>query len=212
MRTHLADRAFPNAYLETDEPPRRILRELAFTLVAVLGESYFALTVLLLSLFDSDYNPITQVASDYGVGRYAFEMNLGFFIGGIGLIAFALGLAKQHGRLRSRAGSVLLFLAGSVLVMDSYFTTSIEGTAPTLHATIHGFGGLIFFITAPVGVLLISRRTGRMRFSITLLALLVGFGLLVASSVLSLNAGGLAERIIIEAILWSVVFAAPNLS
>jgi hypothetical membrane protein len=212
MRISKMTRAFPNAYLETDEPPRGLLRERGLALVSMVGTLYFGLTVLLLSLFDPDYNPISQVASDYGVGRYAFEMNVGFLIGGIGLIAFALGLARQNGRLKSRAGAGLLFVAGLILVMDSYFTTNLEGAPSTLSGTIHGFGGLIFFTTAPLGVLLTTRKQGRSRFLATLSALIVGFGLLVAGSLASLNVGGLAERIIIEAILLTVSYSSLSLA
>src|SRR5207253_4748651 len=105
----------------------------------------FGLVILLLSLLDTDYNPITQAASDYGVGRFAIEMNLGFFIAGIGMCAFALANVLQKQRIKSRVGPAFLFIAGVVLVMDSYFTTNAEGGPATLHGTIHGFGGLFFF-------------------------------------------------------------------
>ena len=53
----------------------------ALARVGVLGVSYFGLTILLLSLLDPDYNPISQAASDYGVGRFAIKMTLGFLVG-----------------------------------------------------------------------------------------------------------------------------------
>ena len=64
--------------------------------VGALGVSYFGLTILLLSIVDTDYNPISQVASDYGVGRFAIEMNVGFLVGGIGLIALAWVIGRQE--------------------------------------------------------------------------------------------------------------------
>ena len=204
-------RAFPNAYLETDEPPRRILREKGLALVSMFGASYFGLTILLLSIFDSDYNPIAQVASDYGVGRYALEMYLGFLIGGISLVAFAIGLGRSHVSRKSRVGTILLFVAGLILLLDSYFTTDLEGAPSTLHGTIHGFGGLVFFVAAPLGILLITRQLGRGRFLACALSLLFGYGLLVASSALSLNAGGLAERMIIESILVPVAYSSLSI-
>jgi Protein of unknown function (DUF998) len=176
-------------------------------MVAILGVSYFGLTILLLSLLTTDYNPVSQLASDYGVGRFAIEMNLGFLIGGIGLIAFALSI----GRI-SRAGSALLLIDGLVLIMDSYFTTNIEGAPATSHGTIHGFGGAIFFFTAPVGILLVSYRLGRSRFLITLVAFIIGVMFEIANSALSLNAGGLAERVILLVIFSSVIAASPSLS
>ena len=135
-------------------------RTRALARVAVLGVSYFGLTILLLSLLDPDYNPISQAASDYGVGRFAIEMNLGFLVGGVGLMAFAWALGRKGTNRRSKAGSTLFLIAGLVLIMDSYFTTNVEGGTVTLHGTIHGFGGFIFFITTPIGVLILSRKFG----------------------------------------------------
>src|SRR3989442_3631325 len=67
-------------------------------LVAALGVAYFGSTILLLSLLTADYNPISEAASDYGVGRFALEMNLGFLIGGIGLVSLALALFPATNR------------------------------------------------------------------------------------------------------------------
>jgi hypothetical membrane protein len=176
--------------------------------VAILGVSYFGLTILLLSLLDPDYNPISQAASDYGVGRFAIEMNLGFLVGGIGLIAFAWAVGRKGTPRRSMAGSVLFLIAGLVLIMDSYFTTNIEGGPVTLHGTIHGLGGLIFFITAPIGVLIVSRKFGRERVLMATAGLIVGFALLAVNAGLS----GLAERIILLVIFTSIIVAASGLA
>src|SRR5437899_5345828 len=97
------------------------------SLVSFFGVFYFGLVILLLSLLTADYNPITQAASDYGVGRFALEMNLGFLIGGIGLVSLALALFLQRPGPTSRAGPILLVIAGLVLVMDAFFTTNPEG-------------------------------------------------------------------------------------
>jgi hypothetical membrane protein len=177
--------------------------------LGVAGVSYFGLTILLLSLLDTDYSPISQAASDYGVGRFAIEMNLGFLLAGIGLIAFAVvvggrGAAAQ----RSRAGSALFFVAGLVLIMDSYFTTNMEGGPATLHGTIHGFGGFVFFVTAPIGVLAVSRKFGRARVLVAAVGLIVGFAMLAVNAGLS----GLAERVILLVIFSSVIVASRGLA
>ena len=180
----------------------------ALALIAVLGVSYFGLTMLLLSLLDTDYNPISQAASDYGVGRYSIEMNLGFLVGGVGLIAFAWAIGRRGTPRRSRAASALFLVAGLVLIMDSYFTTNVEGGPATLHGTIHGLGGFIFFITAPIGVLHASRKFGRSKVLMVAVGLIVGFALLAANAGLS----GLAERAILLVIFSSVILAAIGLS
>jgi hypothetical membrane protein len=194
-------RAFPNAYLEVDEPPNRFPWERIAALVAAIGPGYFGLVILVLSFIDTEFNPISQAASDYGVGRFAPEMNLGFFLGGIGLIAFAWSIGRREAALRSRAGSILFFIAGLVLIVDSYFTTNVEGAPATLHGLIHGFGGFVFFTTAPVGVILISRKFGRRGLLVAVLGMAIGFFLLAINAGLS----GLAERAIILVIFSTVI-------
>jgi hypothetical membrane protein len=186
----------------TRESRTRIL-----SLVALFGVSYFGSVILLLSLLDTDYNPITQAASDYGVGRYAIAMNLGFFIAGIGICAFAIANVLQKQRIKSRVGPAFLFVAGAVLIVDSYFTTNVGGGPATLHGTIHGFGGFFFFITAPLGILLVSRRVSPRRTLVTLIGLVIGFIVLGAPD----NAPGLAERLILLVIFSSIIVASLDL-
>ena len=173
-------------------------------LIAVVAVSYFGLTILILSLISTDVNPITQVASLYGIGPYAVEMNLGFLIGGIGLIAFALAAAQI-----SRVGALILSIDGLVLIVDSYFTTSPEGAPATLHNTIHSLGGAIYFFTAWVGIIMVSRKLGRRTFLPILAAIVFGIIFEIASSVLS--AGGLGERVLLGAIFSSIVAGSLSL-
>lgn len=182
--------------------------------VGILGPLYFASTILILSLLPTGYDPITQFASDYGVGSYAVEMNLGFLLGGVGLAAFALAAATAKKSRKSRAGSVLVFFAGMVLVIDGFLTTDVEGSPHTLHGFIHAFGGFLFFLTAPVGLLLlVSSGFGRRRRRVllTLLAFVAAFGFLVANSALSLNAAGVSERMILLVVFASVIFGSLQL-
>jgi hypothetical membrane protein len=176
-------------------------------LIAIIGVSYFGLVILLLTFFDSEFNPITEAASDYGVGHFAIAMNLGFFVAGVGFVAFALSYARQKMQRKSKASSILLIIAGLVLMMDSVFTTNLPGGAPSLHGTIHGFGGFFFFITAPIGALLISRKQGRLEFLITLVALIIGFVILGAP----INAAGLAERVVLLVIFSSIIINSVRL-
>lgn len=179
-------------------------------LVSVLGVLYFGLVILLLSTLTSDVNPVTEVASLYGIGPYAIEMNTGFFMGGIGMLAFAITIwSPSSGPYRSRVGAVLLFIAGLVLVMDSYFNTDPPAGPTTTHGIIHAFGGLFFFITGNLGLLTVARKFSRMRFLLTLTGVLVGFVLLADAS---LDAGGLAERLILLVIFASVIADALSLS
>ena len=186
---------------------RKARKDTILRLVSIIGVSYFLLTILLLSLFTSDFSAISQAASDYGIGPFAIEMNLGFLVAGIGVITFSTMIAQRI----SRAGSAILFVDGAVLCMNAFFTTNPEGAPATLHGTIHGIGGGIFFFTAPVAMLLVSRRQGSRRLLITAVALVIGVSSFIASDALSLDAGGLAERIMIVVIFsWVVANAIVN--
>lgn len=60
-------------------------------------------------------------------------------------------------------------------------------------------------------MLLVFRHFGRSRFLTTLVALIIGFLFLVANAVLSLNAGGLAERILLLLVFSSAIAASLTL-
>jgi hypothetical membrane protein len=179
----------------------------ALALFTIFSVEYFGLVILAFSMFDQDYNPITLPASDYGVGRFALEMNLGFFLAGIGFIAFAVANLRQRTERRSRVATGFLVVAGLVLTIDSYFHTNLQGQPADTGAVIHGFGGFFFFLTAPIGILLVARKLSRSSFLITLVALLIGFVILGAPD----NAGGLAERVLLAVIFFSVILDTINL-
>ena len=201
-------RAFPNAYLETDETHRRSLAETVLASVAMAGIGYLGLVILLLSLFTTGYSPITQVASDYGVGTYASEMNAGFLAAGIGTISLATAGLLDMERRSARAGSLLLFPAGVALVLNAFYQTDIEGAVNTFHGTIHGIGGLVFFFTTPVALLLVGYGPGGRRFAVTVLAVALGVSSLVLDAVLALGAAGFAERIMILVLFSCMILTA----
>ena len=176
----------------------------AMCLAGVVGVAYLGLVILFLSLFTSEYSPITQVASDYGVGTYGPEMNSGFFLAGVGVLCMAL-VVVPSGRRDERVGGVLLALAGLALVTNAFFQTDLEGAAATLHGTVHALAGVVFFIMAPVGLLLVNHGLGRRRFFFTLGAFAAVVAALALDGILGLNASGLAERVAILAIFSSLI-------
>ncbi|HEV2389723.1 MAG TPA: DUF998 domain-containing protein, partial [Nitrososphaerales archaeon] len=134
----------------------------------------------------------------------------GFFLGGRGLLAFALTVwSPASGPRRSRGGAVLLFIAGLALAMDSYFTTDPQTGPTTAHGIVHAFGGLFFFIAGSLGVLAVAKKFSRLRLLLTLVGILAAFALLADSS---LDAGGLAERLILLVVFTSVIVDGLSLS
>ncbi len=200
--------AFPNAYISTDEPPRRSALRAALCVTAMVGIGFLGLVILVLSLFSTDYSPVTQVASDYGVGRYALEMNAGFFLAGVGMLSLAVVTMTSNLRRSARVGGALLLPGGVALILNAFYQTDLEGAARTFHGLVHGLGGAVFFFTAPVALLLISAALGRRRFALTLGAFLAVVVALILNSAMALNASGLAERFLIGAVFSSAILTA----
>ena len=197
--------AFPNAYISTDEPPKKSVTGAALGLGAIVGVGYLGVVILALSLFTNEYSPVTQVASDYGLGTFALEMNFGFFVAGIGVLCLATAVVSSGRRPVERVGGALLFPSGLALTLNAFFQTDLEGAARTLHGTIHGLGGIVFFFTAPLGLLLISYGLGRRRFGATLVAFVAAAVVLALNGAFSMDAAGLSERIVILVIFTSLI-------
>jgi hypothetical membrane protein len=193
--------AFPNAYLEVDEPPSQAFRDKIVSLLAIVGIAYFGLTILVLHFEPTGYDPVRQVVSDYAVGPFAFEMELGFFAGGIGLVALAIAIAITDAPRTFKFGVSALFIAGVSLVLVGVFPTDIEEAGTTLHGEIHLILALVVFGLTSIGILLVSYGRGR-RWFLTTLSFLVISGVFVAVDAgLALNASGLAERFFILVLL-----------
>ena len=202
--------AFPNAYIDTDEPPKRSLVRTALCALSVAGVGYLGSVILALSLFWTQYSPISQFASDYGVGAFGPEMNAGFFLAGAGVVSLALVAPSGPGS-NHRAAAFLLFLDGLCLVASAFFQTDIEGAAATFHGGVHNFAGVVFFITSPVAVMLLGRRFGSRWFFIALAAVAGAVAFVVANGVLGLGATGLAERMVILVVFSGLILTSVRL-
>ncbi len=201
--------AYPNAYVSTDEPPGRSWTRSALSILAMVGVGYLGGVILVLSLASAEYSPVTQVASDYGVGAYAPEMNTGFFLAGVGVLALALAILTSRSRLE-KVGALFLLPAGLALVINAFFQTDIEGAASTLHGTIHAVGGAVFFVAAPVGLLLVSRGMGGLRFYLTLAAFVATAAFLALDGALGLNVAGLGERVMVLFVFASLLLTSAK--
>ena len=178
--------------------------------MAVAGVGFLGGVILVLSLASTEYSPITQVASDYGVGAYAPEMNAGFFLAGVGVVSLAVGILLSDRSRAGRVGAGWLLAAGLALLTNAFFQTDIEGAASTVHGTIHGLAGVVFFVASPVGVLLYSRGAGGRRFLLTFAAFVAGYAFVVMGAATRLDINGLSERIVILVVFVSLVLTAAR--
>jgi hypothetical membrane protein len=175
------------------------------------GVGYLGAVILILSLAWTQYSPVTQVASDYGVGAFAPEMNAGFFLAGVGVISLAVAVIRSGATRGQKAGACLFLLDGLALAVNAFFQTDLEGAAGTLHGTIHAVGGVVFFFTSPVGILLVAHGFGRRWFRGALLSLALAVAALAGNGALGLNAGGLAERVLILVVFLSLILIAARI-
>ena len=203
--------AFPNAYVSTDEPPRRSWTRSGLLLFTIAGVGYFGAVILVLSLVATPYSPISQFASDYGVGAYALEMNSGFFLAGGGVLSLAIAIFASGASRVTKSGAALLLPAGVALLLSGFFQTDLEGAVSTFHGAVHNFAGVVFFISSPVGLTLVSKGIGLRRFAIAVAAFVAGLAFAVANSAMGLNATGLAERVVILFVFSSLILTAAEL-
>jgi len=170
--------------------------------IGLFGTCYLGLTTIVLHLLPTGYDPIRQVVSDYAVGKYGLWMDLGFFAGGIGVMALASTLYLRKDTERPpKMGATLLFIAGISLFVVGIFPTDVEGAPATMHGTIHNIVSQVIFILAPIGMLLISRRADKTWLEATLSAFILAGSFFAANSILVLDATGLAERLFIAVLL-----------
>jgi hypothetical membrane protein len=200
--------AFPNAYISTDEAPRRSLGVTVLCAAAIVGVGYLGMVILVLSLIPTGYSPVSQVASDYGVGRFAAFMNAGFVAAGVGVVSLAAVSALSREGRTGKTGSLLLGAAGVSLLLDGLYHADIEGAPVTFNGTLHASAGVAFFFAAALGLLLVSRGISGRRFALTLAALALAFASLVLNSAFALDANGLAERIVILVVFTSAITTA----
>lgn len=189
--------AFPNAYLETDEPPRTFPWGKVFALVGVLGIASFVLTIAVLHLEPTGYDPVVRAVSEYAVGAYSYQMQFGFFVGGLGLGSLGVASYVTNTDRRARVGSILLFFSGVALFAVGAFPTDLEGAQATFHGTVHLALSAVVFIASPSAMLMISSAISRKWLWATLAALAAVVLIASAELPLSVNYSGVVERIYI---------------
>ncbi|MDG7013163.1 MAG: DUF998 domain-containing protein [Nitrososphaerota archaeon] len=202
-------RAFPNAYISTDEPPGRSVAGRVLCALAAAGVGYLGLVVLALSLTATAYDPVTEYVGAYGVGAYAPLMNSGLFLAGVAMAALSIAAYSARRGRWGAAGPVLLLVSGVALALDGVFHADVAGAAPALHGAVHDFVGVAFFASASMGVLLVNR--GWRAFLPMLLSLLAAFALAGLDVAVSLGVAGLAERAAMLAVFGSSLVTAVRL-
>jgi hypothetical membrane protein len=131
--------------------PSRIL--LAF---GTTGPIIFLGVATLVGLLAPGYDVMTQSISDLAVGPNGWLMTAGFFVFGLSIIAFALGLYRSLS-VGSRVGTLLLVIGGLSTFASGLFPTDLMGAPATDTGGIHNMLFLVIFLALIVSYIFSAR-------------------------------------------------------
>ena len=117
-----------------------------YALCGVMAPVFWLLMVIVESLLQPGYNQVSQYISDLGnyalYGSYAILQNLNFWIFGVLVIIFALGLRQA---LPQKSITVSLVLFGIAIFVSGIFTD--QPPPPGKHVSVHDLAGDVAFLS-----------------------------------------------------------------
>ena len=180
---------------------------------AIFGNLTLPITDVIAILLHPGYNPLSKSVSDLALEPYGWVQGIGLFLGGIGVIACALGLSLVLSKQwEVKLGDVSILLVGISLILTAIFHTDPPGHEVTVYGHIHHVASFVAALSALPAFFLISPgiRNNRRLFIYTIIsgilqiALEVGRGRLPSDWVLF----GLHERLIgANEVIWIIVIS-----
>jgi hypothetical membrane protein len=127
-------------------------------LAGVIAPIMFWIILILAGLLRHGYNPITQYASELGIGPNAWLMNANFILYGLLEIAFAYGLHRgiTDGD-GAKLGPVLVGIAGFAMILVGLFNAPMTGRH-TLPGSIHARAAELLFCSMIAAFFVLPRR------------------------------------------------------
>jgi len=161
------------------------------------------------SLLRPEYNQITDEISNLAVGPYGILQDINFWVSGVLLLGFSVGVRAglaSNGRA-AWAGPGFVALAGIALFLVGFFAADLPGAPTTLHGTIHLVLSIVTFISLTAAVWTVrSAQMDDSRWSRFYNASL-GFGIAAFLALLLLFGVSLpTEQGLVERILVGVLF------
>lgn len=194
------------------------IKELA--LITLICIPIYILLDIIVQLLPPHYS-IKLAESLLADGPYGYIMNINFLIRGMLSISVIIALSQYVKNSIPSAsfkiGRVMFWVWGIAAFLLAIFNCDTSATATTLHGKIHFFLGVVAFIAAPIGMLLISisiRNVAQLK-SIKIVTLVVSildicvFLILFSKhNWLTLSYPGIVERVGIGLVLlWSGIIA-----
>ncbi|MBI2852921.1 MAG: DUF998 domain-containing protein [Chloroflexi bacterium] len=193
----------------------------ALALCGIIAPILFTILVVIAGLFYQGYNHATYAISELGgvTARYPLIQNANFFILGILVMAFSVGLHRGIGGQGSKLGTVLFAIFGLITAFaQPFLPLDPGGEFVTLTGTLHNVTGLGSFLFAVVGIFVTSRRLRHdpgwqsyRKFSIVssmvaLVSLVAWIGIAKGAEIGAVN--GVLQRVFVGVILlWIEVMA-----
>ena len=126
----------------------------------IAAPAVFVLLVIIAGSYYPGYSHVTQAISELGgvAAQNPLILNVNFFISGVLIVAFALGLQRNlEGARRSALGAALVAAFGLVMVSHAFLPCDVGCEFVSPVGSAHNITGLAGFLSVIAGVFLISR-------------------------------------------------------
>src|SRR6266540_4376069 len=127
--------------------------------LAISMAAAFVVAVLALHVLRTDVSPLGRGVSRYAVGNYAYVVNAAFLFLAGALVATGIGFRSTVPQTPV-AGVFLLWLGAAGMALVVLYPLRAADSAATENLP-HQAGGMLFFLAAVAGAVVLSRRTGR---------------------------------------------------
>jgi hypothetical membrane protein len=119
----------------------------------------FVLAVVALHVLRTDVDPLARGVSRYAVGDYGYVVNAAFLLLAAALVATGIGF-RRSAPDPGTVGVWLLWASAAGMAVVAVFPVRAADSAAAENLP-HQLGGMVFFLAAAGGAVVLSRRTGR---------------------------------------------------
>ncbi len=193
----------------------------------VIGPPLFIIAFLIEGATRADYNPLRHPVSSLSIGELGWMQQGNFFVTGLLIVLFSIGLRKALQPYKG-ATHIMLLLVGIGLIGAGFFTTDPIGGYPvntpllasnqTAHGILHSLFSMFVFICLPIACFklrkkfLTSGEKGWAKYSLFTCIAMPAFFILAAIGFKQVNGfadiAGLLQRIcIIIGWTWMMLLA-----
>jgi hypothetical membrane protein len=214
-----------NTLVETKRPARR-----ALLVGGVVAGPLFTLAWIVAGALTPDYDPLRHQISMLVLGEFGWLQTASFFVSGLLILGFGIGLRRAARSSRMFWGPLLIALAGIGLIGAGIFATDpalgfppgtpIIPTEVTTHGMLHNLFASLFYFGPPIAGFFYARYFGkRGQRALAIYSVASGIAFFASYLILARLTGtgadapfGLNQRIVITInLLWLTVLGVSKL-